>query len=64
MDNNYSLIRDRRPSQKGFSVMKDKSKQIAHDENRKILHSYKDEISKLKLENGRLKKTVKYTQIQ
>jgi len=44
--------------------MKDKSKQMANEENRRILHGYKDEITKLKLENARMKKSVKYTQIQ
>lgn len=42
MDTNYSLVKDRRPSQKGLSVMKDQSKKMVNDENRRILHGYKD----------------------
>lgn len=44
--------------------MDEKTKRVSFDENRRILHTYKDEISKLQIENARLKKTIKYTQIQ
>lgn len=42
----------------------DKTHKFGVDENRKILYEYKDEIAKLKTENTRLKKSVKYTQIK
>jgi hypothetical protein len=41
-----------------------KRNRIVSTEHRKILHEYKDEVEKVKLENTRLKKTLKYTKIQ
>lgn len=49
MDNNFFMTKGRGSSQRRISNRKDKSKQIAYEENRKILHGYQDEINKIKL---------------
>jgi hypothetical protein len=42
MDNNFFMTKGRGSSQRRISNRKDKSKQLAHEENRKILHGYED----------------------
>ena len=62
---NFNVLEGKKPSNKLLQTNTSSLKKRAmNDENRRILHEYKDKIKILEEENGRLKKTVKYTQIQ